>query len=249
MGVTVKSEEVSKSEKLASIESKGELEHILRQYGVDTTMWRTRLGVKTVTHLWKEVFDRECTLVFRKKCGKVRLVRMVNRVYLNIFCRHQGKLLYVRETKQVFADGGRRYRTALSRPSVGEKIKPDESLSEAFIRAMKEELSLSGGYVVASRKKVSVKEKKSKSYPGLASHLTTYSFYVELSPKQYRKQYLEKQLDKTTLFGWRVVSRQLRFVHQYQKARKAFQRRKQYVRKQSVGMKRKVCPLKRYIVY
>lgn len=226
------------------------LEHILHRHDIDTRRWRTCFGVKTVKHLWKEIVERECVLILRKKHGRYCLVRVVNKVYLNVFCRHHGRLGYLRETKQVFADGGRRHRNGTGRPSIGEKIQPSEAVSRAFGRALEEELAVSDGYIVARRKKVSVRKKPSNSYPGLMSHLTTHSFHAELSPKRYRKRYVERQSDKTTFFEWRPVSRCPRFVRQYQRLRKAFKRRRCNVRKLSMFLKRAaVHPLKRYIVY
>lgn len=201
------------------IPKKATLAEILIRSGVPIHKWSTRKGHKTIHHLWSEVCARESRLYIDRVFGHKRLLRRASKVYAKVFHWHDGELLLLREAKQVFKDGGCRCRSKWKRPSFAEKLKSGEYSCKGLVRGMSEELGISGGYT-AIPTGVELKDKESKSYPGLQSLSKIYHYRVYLSEKEWKpKGYVERQKDKTTFFRWKKVPMSYRFLKMYIGAR------------------------------
>jgi ADP-ribose pyrophosphatase YjhB (NUDIX family) len=125
--------------------------------GVDLSQWETG-DSKTIENLWTEYVSGE--IVFQNDPPQ-RVVRVVQ-----IIIGRDGQILV--ETAQEFADGQRRFR---NRPP-SEKIKPGESIHEAVLRCLQEELGLNPDQISIAETSYEQKETilESPSYPGLMTH-------------------------------------------------------------------------------
>lgn len=144
-------------------ESEDDLRAWLHGHGIDTSTW-----VKSVGDLWKEYVNGETVFDDDPPARATSVVRVV--------IRQSGNVLF--EVGQVFEDGGeRRERNAL--PS--EKMKPGESVSQAAVRCVREEL----GVIVpeeAARpdERPTVTVEFSPSYAGLPTRYTFYQCEVDV---------------------------------------------------------------------
>ncbi|XP_026401974.1 uncharacterized protein LOC113297643 [Papaver somniferum] len=124
--------------------------------------WGIKPGTKNVHNLWLEISEGETSLL-----DSIPPVRTVNVVSVRIIDEN-GRILL--ESKQELSDGTHRER---NRP-LSEKMKPDESVEEAVLRAISEELGSIIDNDVSSIVKINtgsykkkVEERVSLSYPGL----------------------------------------------------------------------------------
>ncbi|KAI3958745.1 hypothetical protein MKX01_023421 [Papaver californicum] len=124
--------------------------------------WGIKSGTKNVHNLWLEISEGETSLL-----DSIPPIRTVNVVSVRIIDEN-GRILL--ESKQELSDGTHRER---NRP-LSEKMKPDESVEEAVLRAIKEELGSviendlsSVVQIDTDSYKKKIEERVSISYPGL----------------------------------------------------------------------------------
>lgn len=145
-----------------TFESEDDLRAWLHGHGIDTSTW-----VKSVGDLWKEVVNGETVFDDDPPARAISVVRVV--------IRQGGNVLF--EVGQVFDGGEVRERNAL--PS--EKMKPGETVTQAAIRCVREEL----GITVPERaarpdERPTVKSESSPSYAGLPTRYTFYDCEVDV---------------------------------------------------------------------
>ena len=145
-----------------TFQSEDELRAWLHGHGIDTSTW-----VKSVRDLWKEYVNGESVFDEDPPVRATSVVRVV--------IRQGGNVLF--EVGQVFDGGERRERNSL--PS--EKMKPGESVRQAAVRCVREEL----GVIVhedAARpdERPTVKVESSPSYAGLPTRYTFYDCEVDV---------------------------------------------------------------------
>lgn len=159
-------------------------------------------SAKSWQALVQEVESEECKILWEDNIP----IRQVSVLRIEVIAarecsNYSGMRLH--EAYQEFIDGRRRERNL---PGLSEKIKPDESINEAVIRAVHEELDIDTSLVsIQLNPCQETEEKYSPSYPGL---LTRYSFRdatAILSVETVRPQYVEVQEDKKTVFEWRTA--------------------------------------------
>ncbi|KAI3968220.1 hypothetical protein MKX01_018523 [Papaver californicum] len=143
--------------------------------------WGIKPGTKNVHNLWLEISEGETSLL-----DSIPPIRTVNVVSVRIIDENGRNLL---ESKQELSDGIHRER---NRP-LSEKMKPVESVEEAVLRAIKEEL---GGVIkndLSSVVKIDTdsykkktEERVSMSYPGLPACyvLDTVDAFVQGLPNE-----------------------------------------------------------------
>ncbi|KAF8379822.1 hypothetical protein HHK36_029271 [Tetracentron sinense] len=125
--------------------------------------WGLKPGTKNVHNLWLELSEGETSLL-----DSTPPLRTVHVVTVRIICP-DGRILI--ESRQELSDGTVRERC---RP-LSEKMKPGETVDDAVVRAIKEELgSIINGLFVAGDVRIvpgsyqkKVEERVSASYPGL----------------------------------------------------------------------------------
>lgn len=175
------------------MQSEQELIELLDEFGVSRTGW-----AKTISSLLKEIEEGDCYL----KVVDGKLQRFVD--VTRIKCYYKDLQLF--ESKQVFNDGRERVR---NHDFVGEKIKKNEDLVDAALRALKEELK-----VACDKKQLihhpeldSIETYNVKtSYEGLSSIYRYFNFSIIFDEQQYNESgYQEIQTDKTTYFVWEQV--------------------------------------------
>lgn len=176
-----------------------ELEDYLRSHQVPIDSWGEGES-KTLVHLLAELDAGESHLL--EKDGS--LLRIENGVAVNVLYEMEGQKLILHEVMQVFADGRPRKRDLST--SIGEKVKPGESLAAAAQRALDEELGIIGVALTNCRDE-DRPPLPSRSFPGLMSKRTITIYDCYLNPDQYNPEgYIEHQLDKTTYFVWRPLT-------------------------------------------
>lgn len=169
---------------------------ILSAQGIDSHLWETRNGCKTLQHLVRELSCGEASLVIQN--GGFR--RFYKRAAGRIYCMKNGKLFRLYERKQVFKGGGFRVRPRSL--SISEKLLPRESFHGAIKRCLAEELGLLKQMVRIQALGEVSKEKMSKAYPGLMNLYLQSSYNILFSPDEWREEYREDQCDKTVFFSW-----------------------------------------------
>jgi len=144
-------------------ESEDDLRAWLHGHGIDTSTW-----VKSVGDLWKEYVNGETVLHDDPPARATSVVRVV--------IRSGDRVLF--EVGQVLDGGERRTRNAL--PS--EKMKPGESVRQAALRCVREELGVTVGEAAARPDETprTVKVEASPSYAGLPTRYTFYDCEVDV---------------------------------------------------------------------
>jgi len=143
-----------------TFESEDDLRAWLRGLGIDTSTW-----VKSVRDLWKEYVNGETT--FADGARLISVVRVV--------IRSGDRVLF--EVGQELDGGERRTRNAL--PS--EKMKPGESVRQAALRCVREELGVTVGAEAARPDETpTVEVVASPSYAGLPTRYTFYECEVDV---------------------------------------------------------------------
>jgi hypothetical protein len=180
-----------------------EVDCLLQQYQIPISVWGQGVS-KTINHLYHDVAEGEVALEIQD--GK--LIKKEKGVGIDIYFHTNGKTYKLEEARQEFVDG--RVRERKIRTSLGEKMKPGETPVTTARRALNEELGFANAqslipdvmeYGVENRSPTN-----SKSYPGLVSQRTVYTFTIDLPEKYYQpKGYMEIQPDKTTYFIWNRV--------------------------------------------
>jgi hypothetical protein len=143
-------------------ESEDDLRAWLHGHGIDTSTW-----VKTVRDLWKEYVNGETVFDDNPPARATSVVR--------VLIRQGDRVLF--EVGQVFDGGGRRERNAL--PS--EKMKPGETVAQAAVRCVREELGVVVPETAARPDETAMVEvESSPSYAGLPTRYTFYNCEVDV---------------------------------------------------------------------
>lgn len=133
----------------------------LQAHGIDSRQWG-QANSKTAVHLWQELATGEATLQVDPVCRLVQVVELL--------VQQAGLLLL--EVAQEMEDGRVRYRNRF--PS--EKMKPGETVQEASLRCLWEEVGLQPHqvHILSDTPQPQIVERESDSYPGLRSRYTTF---------------------------------------------------------------------------
>ena len=177
------------------------IQSILNQYQIPCQNWGIG-NTKTLTHLQKEVDERESSLVIEDN----NLIRKVRIIWLKIYFVkvNINKRFCLIEKRQEFIDG--RVRSRNQDWSLAEKLKSDEKPDQQSIaRAISEELGIDSP-VTAKFLKQHFETANSMSYPGLTTCSENYFYEVYLTNEQFKPEgYIEFQDDKTTYFVWQKI--------------------------------------------
>lgn len=153
---------------------------------------------KTLQNLHTELSQGESVLRLDKK-GK--LTREVNVLWVDVLCEMpDGSVYIIREDRQEFKDG--RIRNRKLDGSIGEKIKPNETLEEAVVRAMSEELGLR---TMTSLYKFDEETRTffPPTFPGIESTYNMTRFVTSIPPEDFAPEgYIEVQPEKTNYYVW-----------------------------------------------
>lgn len=150
---------------------------------------------KSWQSLLNEIESGDCSIEWSNDGIPVRVVR----VLAISVCDPDDNKLY--EAYQEFADGRRRGRGLWG---VSEKLKTEEDLQQATVRAIKEELGIdSSKFSFMVDPCHETEEKYSPSYPGLKTRYIRHFATVYLDFSAVKDEYIEIQPDKKTVFVWR----------------------------------------------
>jgi hypothetical protein len=181
---------------------KEELRAFLLAHDIPLHLWG-RGEAKTLEHLTKELSEGEAAL--RYETG--RLQRVARGAIVDVLYQDRSRLLRLRETRQVFADGRERIRKDLS-TGIGEKLKLDETPLAGALRALQEELGIDEPLTYLELPERTKGPLPSVSYPGLYTLYVMYPFEVFLPRRLYRPEgYIERQEDKSNYFEWQSYTR------------------------------------------
>jgi len=147
-----------------------ELQKKLNQHGISTDTWNKESGNKSVEQLLKEIKSGDSILI--EENGYIyRSVRVANVIVLSE--DNQYRLIeqsHLNKQREIVKERGNNV--------LSEKMEPNETLTNAIIRGVREELGekYSENIMFLDEEKSNVKniEKSSYSYPGLKA---VYSFY------------------------------------------------------------------------
>lgn len=191
------------------IQSPDVLKDVLLSAGLPIGTWGEG-PTKTYDDLWREIADGESELAHPGTQDELNewgeVIRVTNVLGIDVYHRDEsGRLLRLREDKQLFRDGrGERRRQLMT--SLGEKIKADEDKDSAVIRALQEELGIGSVLSMEQGEQAEV-WKSTPTYPELSSKLNIYKYSVLIDPKDFRAEgYVEDQDSKQTFFVWDEVS-------------------------------------------
>jgi ADP-ribose pyrophosphatase YjhB (NUDIX family) len=139
----------------------------LEERGIDTRSWRPP-GAKQVGELWREIAEGEATIQDTPPLRLVNVVQLIIR---------RGDFILV-EAEQELGNGGKRWR---NRPP-SEKMKAGESVTDAALRCLREELGVDMERVTLLGDTLTQSEQvaESPSYPGLPTQYTFHSLEAEV---------------------------------------------------------------------
>lgn len=136
--------------------------------------WGVAPGTKTLHNLWLELSHGETSLLLSDEEGSSSLpLRAVNVATVRVR-NARGALLV--ESQQLLSDGTVRPR---HRP-LSEKMRPGESIEEAAVRAVKEELGKESVKILPGSYEIREEERASASYPGLPAWYVLHSVEAEV---------------------------------------------------------------------
>ncbi|MEO5949211.1 MAG: NUDIX domain-containing protein [Candidatus Saccharimonas sp.] len=159
-------------------------------------------GSKTPEDLLTEISEGETTLEDREGV----LVRIVDGVGLHVFASMDGHMYKLREDRQVFKRDGTIRRRGLS-TSLGEKIKKDETVVQAMVRALSEELGILVSEEAMTVGETSREMVESDAYPGIMTDRGLTYCVVTLTQAHVRPEgYVERQPDKDNFFVWELIA-------------------------------------------
>ena len=176
-----------------NIKNKNELISILNEYSIPHQNWgKIGNGTKSVNSLWKEISEKESSLV---KTKNNKLVRMSESVWISVF-NSNGRELH--EKKQ--SKNGKTLKIRNSDHPLSEKKTPKEKTDNAIIRGIYEELNLTrGDYTLHRFRDRENVTQNSRSYPGLQAQYSKIYGEVTIKPNVFkRKQHLKQDEFVTT---------------------------------------------------
>lgn len=176
-----------------------ELQAILERHRIPTESWGQGKA-KTLDHLLAEINGEEAVLQEESD----RLLRVISTVMLDVYCAVGDEVLVLKEDRQIFRDGRCRRRNMDA--SLGEKMKRGEEAEKTARRALQEELYITENIPLTQTSEPRTECAPSRSFPGLFTINTRYTFKVSLPQNHFRAEgYTERQSDKTTYFVWEKV--------------------------------------------
>jgi len=150
-----------------AFESEPQLRDWLHGHGIDTSAWGTG-EYKSLGDLWAEYRNGETVFTDDPPCRNTSVVK--------VFIRDGDRLLF--EVEQVLAGGERRPRDSVP----AEKMKPGETVRQAALRCVREELGIAidDDASGCGESPVSVQVRISPSYPGLKTRYTYFECEVDV---------------------------------------------------------------------
>lgn len=174
-------------------ETKEQLIELLTTFNITHSEW-----LKPVASLLKELKENDCYL----KVVDGKLQRFVDVV--KVRCYYSNLQLF--EEKQVFEDGKVRNR---GHDHVAEKMKQNENLFVAAVRALKEELQIDctiDELIHQEELDMIGSTNANPSYGMLKSEYRYFNFMIKLTDEQYAANgYQEVKDGKVTYFTWRAI--------------------------------------------
>jgi hypothetical protein len=157
---------------------------------------------KSLEDLSDEIQKGETRLEVDHSSG--RLIRVGAVVRLDVlYLPAYSTPLKLYEAEQRFIDG--RCRQRPTEFAVWEKLRADEDPDFGMLRALREELKLTGTIHALPGKQTQIM-RDPDDYPMIASRFRAFDFVVHLSSEQFLPHgYQETQRDKTTTFRWRPL--------------------------------------------
>ncbi|HEU0080703.1 MAG TPA: hypothetical protein VFQ72_01595 [Candidatus Paceibacterota bacterium] len=178
-----------------TITDRASLERTLREHGIPLERWGVEKA-KSPADLLKEILSGESTLQVLD--GK--LVRSLRVVFVDVCFNKEGKLLVLKEDRQIFADG--RTRSRELEGSIGEKLVASEDEALGARRGLHEELGFPIDIEVRPYG-ISRETIESPSFPGLTSEYLKYRFSTTISADLFKAEgYVEDDGRKETYFVW-----------------------------------------------
>jgi ADP-ribose pyrophosphatase YjhB (NUDIX family) len=177
-----------------------ELTDILQNAGIPLDEYG-KGRAKHVANLYEELVGGESRL---RVNDLHEISRSVTVVWVDVVCTlENGDVYILREDRQEFHDGRIKKRTLPS--SLGEKLKDEEDLDGAAVRALQEELGVNeveNLYAVGSKDE----QRLSDTYPGLANHYSTHSYVAVIPATSFQpKGYVEYQAEKNNFYVWELL--------------------------------------------
>jgi hypothetical protein len=174
------------------ITSINQLDDLLKEHSVDTTIWGTG-KTRTLVDLFLEIAAGETVLTIEEG----RLTRTLHVVGINVTCGEYR----LKEDRQELTDGRVRHRELSV--SCAEKIIGGEDPKAAAVRCLKEELQIDVHPSELIAKVSHTTDNLSNSYPGLYTIYYRNPFEYEMKPELFKEEgYQEFQDNKTTFFVW-----------------------------------------------
>ena len=200
------SETIATTPMSVPISSSSQLREYLIQSGIPLEKWNIE-SAKSLEDLFREISRGETTL----STNTSGLVRSTSVVRIDVYYKDDHHVLWrLKEDKQVFRDGRERSRPRKS--AIAEKCLRNEDPLAAAARALSEELAIHRPLTLTPEGQHQ-ETRVSRSYPGLLSQYTVYSYRVTLDACDYQEQgYTEngdggdiKCSSLTTYFVWTRV--------------------------------------------
>ncbi|PSB58762.1 NUDIX domain-containing protein [Chamaesiphon polymorphus] len=169
------------------------LAQLLLENGINTDNWSHDRGNKTINDLQTEIELGESSL--ESIDGTLARIVKVVKIVVNVRLGEREFILV--EDKQIFFTGAIRQRGI---ENLSEKIKPDETPTQAACRALKEEIGLDfDGELIFKGEETH--QQNSPSYPGLNSYYQMFDYQIVLTAADLdRLRFSEVQQDKISLF-------------------------------------------------
>jgi hypothetical protein len=174
----------------------------LKLCSIDITLYG-KGKAKTVEDLIQEVFDNEAKLTPNEKNELIREISIITAKIIHK--RPDGKVLRLKEEKQVFLkDGRERDRSEILRDNaISEKLFTGEAPENGIVRALKEELKVYDGYTISDTSEPIMSEGMSPSFPDVNTITTRYQYFIEFDETAFKADgYVETRKGRTTTWKW-----------------------------------------------
>lgn len=187
---------------LDSSTTASELESHLNRADIPLVEWGQG-AAKTVGHLLHEIHSGESGVSIDSERGTIE--RTVEVAWIDVLhLAKDGAVYALREARQEYADGRKRFRTTLL-ASLGEKMLQGEPPETAAFRALNEELGIPEPQSLHFRH-TATELHTPDTYPGLQSEYQNHFFVATVSEESFNPEgYVEVQTDKINYYEWTVV--------------------------------------------
>jgi hypothetical protein len=158
-------------------------------------------AAKTINHLLSEINEGEAILTVDTNKN---VYRQVNVLWLDVICNlSNGDAYILKEDRQEFKDGRVKVRSLDS--SIGEKLKPFETIEEGVARALQEEIGvdkIDSLYDIGYQERTFIPD----TFPGIESTYKMYKFASVIPETSFVPEgYIEEQSDKTNYYTWELI--------------------------------------------